>query len=103
MASGSEIWVGTEASPKLRPVGGLRALPISLLVLGALQGGRFSGGKVSSRQAQCPAKWLAAGIGAASMARRCQNPLQKHWTLPHANAVRGRAKAGTARRGSLFC
>ena len=28
-ASESEIWVGTEAAPKLRPVGGLRAVPVA--------------------------------------------------------------------------
>ena len=30
-----------------------------------------------SRQARCPAKAMAAGIDAASMARRCQNNLKK--------------------------
>ncbi|MFL6679986.1 MAG: hypothetical protein ACJ8IK_16740 [Burkholderiaceae bacterium] len=39
-------------------------------------------GKVTrrSRQARRPAKAMAAGIDAASMARRCQNPSQKNLT-----------------------
>ena len=54
-----------------------------------------------SRQARCPARALAAGIDAASMARRCQNPSKNPRVAPQANverwpAMRGRGESGEA-------
>ena len=68
-----------------------------------------------SRQARWPARQTAAGIVAASMARRCQSPLKKSCAVfvptagqPHpsrqpspANVARRHAMRGTARRGTL--
>jgi len=54
-----------------------------------------------SRQARRPADQPAAGIDAASMARRCQNPLKLRSHLPPANVVRQHAMRGTETRGTL--
>ena len=56
-----------------------------------------------SRQARRPAGVPAAGIVAASMARRWQNPSKKTADSSPANVVCRPAMRGTARRGSLFC
>ena len=56
-----------------------------------------------SRQTRRPASTMAAGIVAASMARRCQTLSNKFADSSPANVVCRHAIRGTARRGSLFC
>jgi hypothetical protein len=64
---------------------------------------RRNAGKLarSSRQARLPANTTAAGIVAASMARRCQTPSKAPTRFAPANVVRRQTMRGTARKGTL--
>lgn len=46
--SESELWVGTEANPRLRPVGGLRALPVAVPIVEAASGPKADTSAVAS-------------------------------------------------------